>query len=302
MTPPPIDSAATAAVGTELGEQPAKVAGRSGSTFYLPMLLLPRSKRAAMFAIYAFCRRIDDIADEPGCPVEKRAALDAWRREIRNLYTGGAPGGPMAASLKGAIERYSLPRGELEALIDGMAMDLPTESGVGMQAPSLATLSLYCRRVAGAVGMLAIRVFDRANPATESFALALGEALQLTNILRDLDEDAELGRLYLPHELLVDAGIDSTDPALVLAHPNLPQACEALADRADARFADARRVLEGCKRGSLWAAVAMMVLYQRLLIRLRARGWRDRSRRVRIGKRECAWVTLRCALGTPPAT
>lgn len=293
MTSPPTDSAPSPTTDT-----PSAVAERSGSTFYWPMRLLPASKRAAMFAIYAFCRRIDDIADEPGDPAEKRAALDAWRREVRNLYAGGAPTSPLAAALKGAIDRYGLPRGELEALIDGMAMDV----GPGLRAPTLATLRLYCRRVAGAVGLLAIRVFDRADAETEAFALALGEALQLTNILRDLTEDAALGRLYLPHELLLAAGIGTDVPDSVLAHPGLPQVCEALADLAEARFAEARQTLAGTRRGSLWAAAAMMVLYHRLLRRLRARGWSDPAARVRVGRRESAWVALRCLLGAPPAT
>jgi len=279
------------------GDTPAAVAGRSGSTFYWPMLLLPRSKRAAMFAIYAYCRHIDDIVDEPGDPQDKHRALHAWRQEIRNLYAGGAPSGPMAAALKGAIERYGLPRGELEAVIDGMAMDL---SGA-MRAPDLHTLGVYCRRVAGAVGLLAIRVFDRADAGTETFAIALGEALQLTNILRDLAEDAPLGRLYLPREVLLGVGISAIDPETVLTHPNLPQACEALALRAETRFAEAERALGRCRRGRLWAAEAMMLLYRRLLVRLKARGWADLSRSVRIKKRECAWVTLRCALGWPPS-
>lgn len=297
MTQPLLDSAPR-----DSADSPAVVAERSGSTFYWPMLLLPRSKRAAMFAIYAFCRRIDDIADEPGDPAAKRAALDLWRQEIRGLYGGGAPGSSLGAALKGAIERYGLPRGELEALIDGMAMDIPGTTGVGMRAPALPTLRLYCRRVAGAVGMLAIRVFDRADASTEAFALALGEALQLTNILRDLAEDAQLGRLYLPRELLDEADIGTSDPDAVLAHPNLPKACEALADLAEARFAEARQAIGRCRRGSLWAAVAMMVLYHRLLVRLRARGWRDLNQRVRVGKRECALVAVRCALGYPPAS
>jgi len=292
MTSPPTDSAPPLTTDT-----PSAVAERSGSTFYWPMRLLPASKRAAMFAIYAFCRRIDDIADEPGDPVEKRAALDSWRREIRSLYAGGAPTGPLAAALKGAIDRYGLPRGELEALIDGMAMDV----GPGLRAPELATLRVYCRRVAGAVGLLAIRVFDRADPANEAFALALGEALQLTNILRDLTEDAALGRMYLPHELLLAAGIGVSAPDMVLAHPGLPQACEALADLAETRFAEARRAIAGKPGGPLWAATAMMVLYHRLLRRLRARGWSDPARRVRVGRRESAWVALRCRFGAPPA-
>ncbi|MBP2304209.1 presqualene diphosphate synthase HpnD [Azospirillum melinis] len=311
MTPPPLETAPLEPVSTTSPDKIApdrkapdtatSVTAKSGSTFYWPMRLLPASKRAAMFAIYAFCRRIDDIADEPGEPADKRAALDVWRRDIRDLYVGGAPGGPLTAALKGAIERYGLPRAEFEALIDGMAMDVAGEESGGMQAPDLDTLRLYCRRVAGAVGMLAIRVFDRADPATERFALALGEALQLTNILRDLAEDAELRRLYLPHELLRAAGIQSNDPDEVLAHTALPKACEALADLAEARFAEARSAIAGQARGSLWAATAMMVLYHRLLKRLRAAGWRDLKVRVRVGRRESAWVAVRCMLGIPPA-
>ncbi|PWC48879.1 phytoene synthase [Azospirillum sp. TSA6c] len=311
MTPPPLETAPLEPVSTTSPDKTApdrtapdtatSVTAKSGSTFYWPMRLLPASKRAAMFAIYAFCRRIDDIADEPGEPADKRAALDVWRRDIRDLYVGGAPGGPLTAALKGAIERYGLPRAEFEALIDGMAMDVAGEEAGGMQAPDLDTLRLYCRRVAGAVGMLAIRVFDRADPATERFALALGEALQLTNILRDLAEDAELRRLYLPRELLRTAGIDATDPDEVLANPALPKACEALADLAEARFAEARSAIAGQARGSLWAATAMMVLYHRLLKRLRAAGWRDLKARVRVGRRESAWVAVRCMLGIPPA-
>ncbi len=271
-------------------------AGRTDSTFYWPMRLLPRSKRTAMFALYAFCRQIDDIVDEPGESAPKRRALHAWRHELRGIYAGGAPSNPLAMALKGAIERYGLPRAELEAVIDGMAMDLSDT----MRAPDLHTLSVYCRRVAGAVGLLAIRVFDRAEPATESFAIALGEALQLTNILRDLDEDARLGRLYLPREVLLNVGISQIDPTAVLADPTLHLACEALALRAEARFAEAEQALLRCRRKRLWAAEAMMVLYRRLLARLKARGWRDLSQRVRIRKYEGAWVALRCILGRPP--
>ena len=307
MTPSPLETAPLEPVSTTLPHKKAPdtasaVTARSGSTFYWPMRLLPASKRAAMFAIYAFCRRIDDIADEPGEPAAKRAALDVWRRDIRDLYVGGAPNGPLTAALKGAIERYGLPRTEFEALIDGMAMDVAGEESGGMRAPDLDTLRLYCRRVAGAVGMLAIRVFDRADPATERFALALGEALQLTNILRDLAEDAELDRLYLPRELLQAAGINGDRPTDVLAHHALPQVCEALAELAEARFAEARAAIGGQARGSLWAATAMMVLYHRLLRRLRAAGWRDLNARVRVGRRESAWVAVRCMLGLPPAT
>lgn len=275
---------------------PGEIAGKSGTTFFWPMLLLPRPKRAAMFAIYAFCRQVDDIVDEPGPLEEKRAALAAWREQVRSLYMGGAPVGPVAAGLADAIARYHLPRGELEAVIDGMAMDL----GTPLRAPPLDTLRVYCRRVAGAVGLLAIRVFDRADAETEAFALAVGDALQMTNILRDLEEDAAIGRLYLPRELLVRAGISANDPTEVLRHPNLGKACDALADLAETRFAEADRLMAGWPRRRLWAARAMMMLYRRMLDRLRARGWRDIGRRPRLRRAEKAWVTLRCLAGRPP--
>jgi phytoene synthase len=278
------------------GADPGDIAGKSGTTFYWPMLLLPKPKRNAMFAIYAFCRQVDDIVDEPGSIEEKRAALAAWREQIRSLYLGGAPTGPVAVALADAIARYHLPRGELEAVIDGMAMDL----GTPLRAPSLDTFKVYCRRVAGAVGLLVIRVFDRAEPDTEAFALAVGDALQMTNILRDLEEDARIGRLYLPRELLIRAGITATDPEEVLRHPGLVKVCDTLADMAEARFADADRLLAGWPKRRLWAARAMMMLYRRTLTRLRARGWRDIGQRPRLTKSEKAWITVRCLLGQPP--
>ena len=275
---------------------PGEIAGKSGTTFFWPMLLLPRPKRAAMFAIYAFCRQVDDIVDEPGPLEEKRAALAVWREQVRSLYMGGAPVGPVAAGLADAIARYHLPRGELEAVIDGMAMDL----GTPLRAPPLDTLRVYCRRVAGAVGLLAIRVFDRADDETEALALALGDALQMTNILRDLEEDAQLGRLYMPRELLVRAGIVANDPVEVLRHPSLPKACDALADMAEARFAEAEELLARWPRRRLWTARAMMLLYRRTLKHLRSRGWADLGKRPRLPKSEKAWVTLRCLVGRPP--
>jgi phytoene synthase len=268
-----------------------------GSTFYWPMLLLPRDKRGAIFAVYRFCRAVDDVADEPGDLADKRERLAAWREQVRVLYLGGTATDPVAKSLAQAIERYHLPRAELEAVIDGCAMD----ANGPIRAPALDVLRLYCRRVAGAVGMLAVRIFDRADAETEAFAVALGEALQLTNILRDLEEDAAIGRLYMPRELLVRAGILDTDPALVLADPRLPAACESLAELAEARFAEAEAHLARWPARRLWSARAMMVLYRRLLVGMRERGWRDLGQRPRLSKASCAWATVRCLLGRPPA-
>ncbi|WP_207478552.1 squalene/phytoene synthase family protein [Arenibaculum pallidiluteum] len=266
-----------------------------GSTFYWPMLMLPPRKRAAIFAVYRFCRAVDDIADEPGDPEDQRLRLERWRQHVRALPAVAAQD-PLVGDLRDAMLRYALPPTELEAVIDGVAMDI----GASVRAPTLDELRLYCRRVAGAVGLLAIRIFDRADPETEAFAMALGEALQFTNILRDLEEDAAMGRLYLPRDLLVEAGIADTDPTAVLAHPQLAMACRSLAALAEARFAEAGRLLERWPRRRLWSARAMMILYRRLLASMAAVGW-PLNARPRLAGATCAWVTFRCAAGRAPA-
>lgn len=266
----------------------ARLVRRSGTSFYWAMRLLPRERRAAMYAIYAFCREVDDVADEPGALADKLAALAAWRAEIDALYAG-RPTRPATAALLGPVRTFELPREELRAVVDGMEMDARER----MRAPDLATLELYCRRVAGAVGVLSIRVFGA--PAAAPFAVALGEALQLTNILRDLDEDAARGRLYLPVELLDAAGIAAREPQAVLAHPRLPEVCAALAARAAQRFASAEALRCG-HGGRLRAAVLMMRTYERTLSRLRARGFAAPRAPVRVPAPERAWLALRYGL------
>ncbi len=181
---------------------------RSGSSFFWGMRLLPLRRRQAMYAVYAFCRTVDDIADRPGEQAGRQAELDGWRAEIDRLYAGGRLTEPVAAALLPAVREFDLPKVEFEAVIDGMESDLRRQN----VAPSMAALRLYCRRVAGAVGLLSIRCFGAEGRDAEKLAVALGEALQLTNILRDLGEDAADGRLYLPAELLERHGIAERDP------------------------------------------------------------------------------------------
>ena len=173
------------------------VVADSGTSFYWGMRLLPAAKREAMFAIYAFCREVDDIADSEASPASKQAELALWRAEVEALYAG-RPSRPTSLALAAPIERFELPRAEFDAMIDGMEMD----ASEAMRAPPMAKLERYCRCVAGAVGVLSVRVFGARSPDRDAGAVALGDALQLTNILRDLVEDAGFGRLYLPRELL----------------------------------------------------------------------------------------------------
>ncbi len=180
----------------------AQVTRDSGSSFLAAMRLLARPRREAMYAIYAFCREVDDVADEAAPVADKKARLAEWREEVRRLYDGAARH-PTARALAPAVATYDLAREDLLAIVEGMEMDVEGR----MRAPTLATLETYCDRVAGAVGLLSIRVFGANQPGDRDFALALGRALQCTNILRDLAEDAVLGRLYLPREMLEAAEI-----------------------------------------------------------------------------------------------
>ncbi|MFO1035385.1 MAG: presqualene diphosphate synthase HpnD [Geminicoccaceae bacterium] len=272
-------------------EHVEQVVRRSGTSFYWAMRLLPRARRQGMYAVYAFCREVDDVADEPGSLPTKLRELAAWRNEIGALYAG-RPTRPTTMALLEPVRAFDLPRAEFEALVDGMEMDA-TEA---VQAPDLATLRLYCRRVAGAVGLLSIRIFGAHSASSPEFAVATGEALQLTNILRDLDEDAQRGRLYVPHELLDQAGIATRDPEAVLAHPRFPDVCAALAELAAARFADAERLRRGPDARALRPAVLMMKVYEQTLARLRERGFHRLREPIRVSGRERAWIALRHSL------
>jgi squalene synthase HpnD len=263
----------------------------SGSSFYWSMRLLPRAKRDAMYAIYAFCREVDDVADGDASPAAKLTELRGWRGEIAALFAG-RPSWPTTRALAWPVSRFDLPRVEFDAMLDGMEMD----AGERMRAPRLAELERYCRCVAGAVGLLSLRVFGARGRRLDLGALALGEALQLTNILRDLTEDAARGRLYLPRELLDHHGIASHDPERVLGHPALPEVCGALAGHARRRFEDAERLLASGDRRQLRPALVMMQVYWRTLERLMARGWERLDQPVRLARPERLWLALRYGL------
>ncbi|MFQ5784617.1 MAG: presqualene diphosphate synthase HpnD [Alphaproteobacteria bacterium] len=264
---------------------------RSGSSFYWAMWFLSKPRREAMFAIYAFCREVDDIADGVGTREKKSAALAAWADEIAALYEG-APRTAIARALVGPVSEYGLRREDFEEILRGVGMDVRDE----VRAPDMDTLKLYCSRVAGAVGLLSVRVFGCADPRADSFALAVGQALQLTNILRDVGEDAAVGRLYMPRELLDAAGIHEREPRAVAGHPALPEACAALARLARSHFDEARTMLAAMSpgdRATLRPAVVMMAVYSRLLDRLVRADWRRLEPPVSLPRAEKMWIALR---------
>jgi phytoene synthase len=262
----------------------------SGSSFYAAMRILPREQREAMFQIYTFCRQVDDIADSDGPRPQRLAELQQWRDDIAALYQGYPP--PRLRDYVASVDRFDLKQEDFLAIVDGMEMDVPQD----IRAPDLATLDLYCDRVASAVGRLSVRVFGL--PQDDGILLAhhLGRALQLTNILRDIDEDAGIGRLYLPREALLHAGITSSDPLRVIAEPSLPKVCMPLVERARTHFAKADEIMGRNRRRTVRAPRIMSKYYQAILRLLLARGFALPRAPVRLNKLGRILIILRYAL------
>jgi squalene synthase HpnD len=250
----------------------------SGSSFYAAMRILPPAQREAMFQIYSFCRQVDDIADSDGPREQRLAALQQWRDDIDALYRGEPPA--RLRDYAGSVKTFGLKREDFLAIVDGMEMDVPAD----IRAPDMATLDLYCDRVASAVGRLSVRVFGMGEEDGVALAHHLGRALQLTNILRDLDEDAGLGRLYLPREGLLHAGITGDDPQKVTADKALPKVCTPLAQRAAMHFAKADEIMDRCPRRVVRAPRIMSKYYRAILDLLLARGFAAPREPVRVTK------------------
>ncbi len=271
------------------------VVERSSSSFSMGMKSLPPAKRQAMFAIYAFCREVDDVADEGGTTEERLTELNLWRDEVGRLFAGN-PTRLTSLALAEPVRRFKLPKEEFLALIDGMEMDARET----MRAPDMATLMLYCRRVAGTAGLLSLPIFGADEPEAPEFAIALSDALQLTNILRDIAEDAGRDRLYLPRDLLEKHGIDPSLPAkTVLYHPSLTGVFDDLAREARRRYADADRALMQCNRKRLRPALLMMAIYEAILDQLQRTGWRPDAPPPKLSKAAKLWAALTRGLFRP---
>nr|AYC79386.1 squalene synthase HpnD [uncultured bacterium] len=262
----------------------------AGTSFYRGMRVLPADRRHAMYAIYAFCRMVDDVADEEGDFAAKLPELTAWRERVAGLYRGQSDG-PITRVLVTAVQRFGLRRDDFLAVIDGMQMDAET----AIVAPDLATLDLYCDRVAAAVGRLSVRAFGDASPAADQVAHSLGRALQLTNILRDLREDAERGRLYLPREWL-DAAAVPHDPAAALLAPGLQLVCARVAALAHEHFRTAAEAMRRCDAKAMKPARLMGATYAAILSRLERRGWSPPQERVSLPAWQKLWLALRYGL------
>lgn len=237
---------------------------RASSNFYYAFLLLPPERREALFALYAFCRFVDDIADDDS-NARPADLLARWREELDRVY-GGTPTHPIGRALADAAARFPIDRKHFHDLIDGVEMDLRQR-----RYESFDDLYRYCYRVASTVGLLCIEIFGYQNPSAKDYAVDLGIAFQLTNILRDVMEDAQRGRIYLPLEDLrrFDCSEEDVLGGHYLARVGALMAFEC--GRARAYYLRASASLAPEDRGSLAAAEAMRLIYMRLLNRIEAR-------------------------------
>lgn len=275
-----------------------RIVQRSGSSFYWAMRVLDADRRAALYAIYAFCRAVDDIVDgpddgpdapgSPGGRAEKLRALDHWRSEISRVFEGRAET-PTGRSLQDVVVRYSLEREDFLSVIKGME----TDAGECVRLEDAAALSEYIDRVACAVGRLCTPVFGLGREQGRSLARALGEALQLTNILRDLEEDAARDRLYLPQDMLEAAGISDKPASEVVTESACAGVCEDLAARAQGRFREAGALLAGMDTRAARAPRLMMAAYEKLLQKIIRAGWKPPRRRASLNWVEKLWIVVR---------
>ncbi|MBL6854371.1 MAG: presqualene diphosphate synthase HpnD [Alphaproteobacteria bacterium] len=263
----------------------------SNSSFYSAMRLMPKAEREAMFAIYGFCRIVDDIADDGiGTREERKVELVKWRVELDELYAGNPS--ERAHFLVEPVKKYGLRKADFLTVIDGMDMDVAED----IVAPDKKTLDLYCERVASAVGRLSIKVFGMDEGPGDELAHHLGRALQLTNILRDIDEDAGIGRVYLPREYLKDAGITSLDPRTMIADPRIDHVCKAVARDAHAWYDGAAAVLAKKPKGRIGTPRLMGAVYEEILRQTEVVGWKPPRTRVSLSKPKLLGIVVRHGL------
>jgi phytoene synthase len=260
----------------------------SGSSFYYSFLFLPPEQRRAITALYAYCREVDDVVDEVSDPGVARAKLLWWRQEVERMVAG-TPQHPVGHALAPALSRFGLPREGLEQILEGMAMDLEYN-----RYPDFATLEVYCYRVAGVVGQLSARIFGFTEPCTLDYARTLGIALQLTNIIRDVGEDARRNRIYLPLDEIRRFGLQAEDIVLLKEDERFLALMQYQIERAKAKYDEALSLLPAADRRSQRTGLVMGRIYRALLQEIEATGGRVLNQRIGltpIRKLWTAWKT-----------
>ncbi len=264
------------------------------TNFYYAFLFLPREKRRAIEAVYAFARRGDDIADSGLAPDEAGRQIARYRKALDACYTEqpAALQEPELAALSESIREFNIPRQPFEDLILGLEMDLN-----GARYETFADLSLYSYRVASTIGLISIEIFGYANPQTRDYAVNLGKGMQLVNILRDVGSDAQRGRIYLPREDLDQFGVRPGELLSGVYDDRFVELMQLESDRARHYFSTARRFLAAQDRRSMIAAEIMAAIYWHILERLQERRYNVFGDRVRLSGPEKLWIALSVYLG-----
>jgi phytoene synthase len=262
-------------------------AAQSGSSFYYSFLFLPAEQRQAITALYAFCREVDDVVDECSDVGVARMKLTWWRSEVASLYEG-RPQHPVAVALAEVSGRFKLPQQRLQEIIDGMEMDLD-HSGYA----DFAALRLYCHRVASVVGLLSAEIFGYRDPRTLDYAADLGVAFQLTNIIRDVGEDARRNRIYLPLDELREHGVTPDEIAAARESDNFRRLMEFQIERALVFYRQALAALPAVDRRSQRAGLVMAAVYRTLLDEIRADGCRVLTHRTSLTPIRKLWIACK---------
>ncbi len=262
-------------------------AAKSGSSFYYSFLFLPPPRRRAITALYAFCREVDDVVDECSDVDLARTKLAWWRQEIAGAF-GGSAQHPVARALIPVVQAFNLPQRHFQDVIDGMEMDLRYN-----RYPDYVTLQSYCYRVAGVVGLMAAEIFGYRDPATRKYADHLGTAFQLTNIIRDVGEDARRGRVYLPLDELQRFGLSATDVIHLNDSDNLRKLIAFQIDRAEQCYEAAFAALPAADRRTQRPGLVMAAIYRTVLHEIRANGCHVLNQRISLTPIRKLWIAWR---------
>ncbi len=262
-------------------------AAASGSSFYYSFLFLPPERRQAITALYAFCREVDDVVDECDDPQVAASTLVWWRAEVARLYAG-QPQHPVTQALQAVLPRFNLPQEQLLEIIDGMEMDLQQTRYLDFKA-----LSLYCYRVASVVGLLAAEIFGHTERQTLKYAHDLGMAFQLTNIIRDVGEDARRGRIYLPLDELKRFDVPVADILNARHSDNFRRLMEFQIERAEDYYAQAMRQLPDIDRKAQRPGLVMAAIYRTVLDEIKRDGSRVLNQRTSLTPLRKLWIAWR---------
>ncbi|RJP29342.1 MAG: squalene synthase HpnD [Candidatus Omnitrophota bacterium] len=264
----------------------------SKTNFYYSFLFLPKKKREAIFTIYSFCRHTDDIVDENKDPIEARRQLDEWRKELDACYEH-RPSHPITHALHRVSENFPIPKDYLHDLIDGMEMDLTCK-----RYPTFTELETYCYRAASVVGLICIEIFGYSSPHTKEYAISLGKALQLTNIMRDVAEDARIDRIYIPQDEIERFGYSEKDIFSGTYSPAFVELMQFQAERAQVFFDRALELYEKRDHHLLFPAEIMRKIYYRLYQKIVEANYDVFSNRICISNKKKLRIALKEWLGS----